>query len=212
MKLLDPNSSLFRFLSRVGDLMLLNILCILCCVPFFTAGASISAMYYVTLRMKRGNDSDVIRDFFHSFRQNLKQGIVMHLLLTAGAILLALDLYILWTLWNLDLVFKILFVVLSFLTLWFLGICLFAYPLLAQFNNTIRGFLRSARYMSLKHRSHTIAGILVSFAPWIVGIYVPYLLEWLILIYFLLGFATTARFLSGYFVTIFDQYIHDMES
>lgn len=207
MKLLDPNGSVFRFLSRTGDLMLLNALCILCCLPFFTAGASVTAMYYVTLRIYRRQDSGIVRDFFHSFRQNLKQGAILHILFALGAILLTLDLYILWTLWEYDLVFRILLVIMAILTFWFVGVWLFAYPLLAQFNNTIRGFLKSALFMSLKHRSYTIAIVLVTLAPWVVGIYVPYVLEWLLIIYLFIGFSGIAFFLSRYFATIFDQYI-----
>ena len=40
-------------MGRVADLLLLNFLCILCCIPVVTAGASITALYYVTLKMAR---------------------------------------------------------------------------------------------------------------------------------------------------------------
>ena len=208
MKLFDPNSAVSRFLNRIGDLMLLNLLCILCCLPFFTAGASITAMHYVTLRIHRGQDEGILHDFFHSFRQNLKQGILIHLLFTIGALVLGLDLYILWVLWQADIVYKILFVILSILSLWFIGMWMFIYPLLAQFNNTIRGFLKSARFMTRKHLSYTCAIMLVTLAPWLVGLYVPYVLEWIIFFYLLIGFAAMALFLSRYFAAIFDQYIN----
>ena len=207
MKLFDPNGPVARFLNRLGDLMFLNLLCIVCCLPIVTAGASITAMHYVTLRMHRGQDEGILKDFFHSFRQNLKQGILIHLLFTFGALVLGLDLYILWVLWEYDVVYKILFVVLSVLCLWFIGMWAFVYPLLAQFNNTILGFLKSARFMTRKHLSYTCAILLVSLAPWIIGLYVPYVLEWIILFYLLMGFAVITRFLARYFVAIFDQYI-----
>jgi len=207
MKLLDPNGPVFRFLSRIGDLIILNILCILCSLPILTAGASITAMYYVTLRMHRGQDSGVVRDFFHSFRQNLKQSTILHILLTSGTILLALDLYILWTLWEFDLVFRVLLVIMAILAFFYVGICLFTYPLLAQFNNTVLGFLKNAFFMSMKHRSYTIAIVLVTLAPWLIGLYVPYALEWLLIIYLFIGFSSVAFFLSRYFATIFDKYI-----
>ena len=208
MKLLDPNGPVARFLNRIGDLILLNLLCILFCLPFFTAGASIAAMHYITLRMHRGQDEGVVHDFFHSFRQNLKQGILIHLLFTLGALLLGFDLYILSVLWEFDIVYKILFVILAILTLWFIAMWMFIYPLLAQFNNTIRGFLKNARFMTLKHLSYTCAILLVSVAPWIVGLYVAYVLEWVIFFYLMIGFAAVARFLSRYFAAIFDQYIN----
>ena len=208
MKLFDPNGPVARFLNKVGDLMLLNLLCIVCCLPFITAGASITAMHYVTLRMQRGQDDSILKDFFHSFRQNLKQGILIHLLFTVGALVLGLDLYILWVLWEFDAVYKILFVILSILSLWFVAIWIFIYPLLAQFDNTIRGLLKTARLMTSKYISYAFAIVLVTLAPWIIGLYVPYILEWIIFFYLFMGFAVINRFLARYFVIIFDQYIN----
>lgn len=207
MKLFDPNGPVFRFLSRVGDLMVLNLLLILCCLPFFTAGASITAMYYVLLRMRRKQESGIVKDFFHSFRQNLKQGIIFHLLFTAIAIILGLDLYVLWKIMSVEPFFKILFGAVAVLTVYFLAVCLYTYPLLAQFNNTIGGLLKNARFMSLKHWAHTLAMLLVTVAPWITGLYVAYLLEWELVIFLFIGFAATGYFHAGYFVSIFDRYI-----
>lgn len=188
--------------------MVLNLLCILCCLPFVTAGASITAMYYVLLRMRRQQETGIVKDFFHSFRQNLRQGIIFHLLFCAIAIILALDLYVLWKFMAYELFYKILFGVLAVLSVYFCAICLYTYPLLAQFNNTVSGLLKNARFMSLKHIGHTIAMLLVTAAPWIAALYVPYLLEWEIVIFLFIGFAVTAYFHAGYFISIFDQYIH----
>lgn len=212
MKLFDPNGPVSRFLSRVGDLILLNLICIVCCLPFFTAGASVTAMHYVLLRMRRGDECGIVRDFFHSFRQNLKQGILLHLILTVVTAVLALDLYILWTLWEYEIFYKIIFIGTAVLALWYLGISVFIYPLLAQFNNTIWGFLKDARFISLKYKSHAIAIILVTFAPWITGLYVPYLLEWLIFFYLLIGVALIPYLLCPYYITIFDKYITPPEN
>ena len=208
MKFLDPNGPVFRFLNRIGDLMILNLLCIVCCLPIVTAGASVTAMYYVALRIRRKEDSGVIRDFFHSFRQNLKQGILLHLLLSAITIILALDLYVLWQLLEFELFYKILFGATAVLTLYFLANYLYTYPLLAQFNNTIGGILKNARFMSLKHIGHTVAMLLVTAAPWVTALYVPYLLEWILFFFLFIGFSATAFFNARYFMVIFDQYIH----
>ena len=45
MKLLDPDSPIMSFLARVADLVILNVLWLLCCLPVVTAGASTTAMY-----------------------------------------------------------------------------------------------------------------------------------------------------------------------
>ena len=40
MKLFDPDSPIMSFLARVADLVILNVLWLLCCLPVVTAGAS----------------------------------------------------------------------------------------------------------------------------------------------------------------------------
>ena len=45
------DNGFFRTLGKLADLMILNILFIVCSIPIFTIGASLTAMYYVTLKM-----------------------------------------------------------------------------------------------------------------------------------------------------------------
>ena len=207
MKFFDPNSPVSAFISRIGDLIILNLLCIVCSLPFVTLGCSISAMYYVTLRMRRKQDVFIFRDFFHAFRLNLKQGIIFHLLFSLICIILSFDMYVLWKVLETELFLKIVFGALILLSIGFLAVCLYTYPLLAQFDNSIRGLLKNARYMSLKHFSYTMAMLLVNAAPWVIGMYMPYVLEWVLILYFFIGFSLMAHFNSRYFVKIFDQYI-----
>ena len=52
-RLFNMDNKFFVFMGRVADLIILNLLCILCCLPIVTAGASVTAMFYVTLKMAR---------------------------------------------------------------------------------------------------------------------------------------------------------------
>ena len=89
----NPDNKFFSFMGRVADLMILNLLCIVCCIPVVTAGPAIAAMYYITLKMARNEESYVVKGFFHSFKQNLKQGIVIQIIMLLLGIVLAFDLY-----------------------------------------------------------------------------------------------------------------------
>ena len=55
MKFFNLDSPVMVFLSKVANLMILNVLTIICCIPIFTAGAAITALYYVTIKMARGD-------------------------------------------------------------------------------------------------------------------------------------------------------------
>ena len=38
------DNKFFTFMNKVADLCILNIICLVCCIPIVTAGASITAM------------------------------------------------------------------------------------------------------------------------------------------------------------------------
>lgn len=52
-RIFNMDNKFFTFMGRVADLILLNIIFLLSCIPIVTIGASITAMYYVTLKMAR---------------------------------------------------------------------------------------------------------------------------------------------------------------
>ena len=61
-----------QILNKVADLMILNILTVFCCIPIITAGASMTAMHYVALKMARNEECYIARDFFKSFKLNFR--------------------------------------------------------------------------------------------------------------------------------------------
>lgn len=81
-------------LSRITDLILLNLLFVLCSIPVVTLGPAAAAMYTVLFRMGTEQESGVVRPFFAAFGENLKQGLVLWIaeLALAGAI--GFDIYL----------------------------------------------------------------------------------------------------------------------
>ena len=64
------DSPLMRFLSRLSDIFILNVLFLLCCIPVVTIGASATALYTVTLKMARNEESYITKGFFKAFKSN----------------------------------------------------------------------------------------------------------------------------------------------
>ena len=91
-RIFDMNNKFFRFMSKVADLCILNIICVVCCIPVITAGASITAMYYVTLKMVRNEEAYILRSFFKSFKQNFKQATIINLIMLLIGVVLYVDL------------------------------------------------------------------------------------------------------------------------
>ena len=58
------DNPVWRFIGKLGDLMILNILWVICSIPIFTMGASTTAVYYVTMKLVRGDDGYTLRNYF----------------------------------------------------------------------------------------------------------------------------------------------------
>ena len=75
-KIFDLDNGFMRGLSRSTDLIVLNVLFLVCSLLVVTFGASLSALYSMTLKMVRNEEDYTVRGFFKAFRENLKQGMI----------------------------------------------------------------------------------------------------------------------------------------
>ena len=193
-------------MGKVADLCILNIICIICCIPIFTAGASITAMFYVTLKMVRNEESYIVKSFFRSFKQNFKQATIINLIMIAVAAVLYVDLSISRSMSGVTgkalSVFFMAFVIIYFI------VFLYIYPVLARFYNSIRNTFRNAGLMAIRHFPYTILMILISLCPLLIFFIQSYQIQSILLALFLLmGFALVAYCNSYFFVKIFDNYM-----
>lgn len=68
-------------LGKIADLVVINFLTMFLCVPVITAGAALTAQYYVCLKLLRDEDSHVYRMYFKSFKENFKQSTILWLIM-----------------------------------------------------------------------------------------------------------------------------------
>ena len=68
-------------LTKVADLMWLNILTIVMCIPVVTAGAALTAKDYMCYKLVKNEEAGITKGFFHSFKQNFKQATVIWLMM-----------------------------------------------------------------------------------------------------------------------------------
>ena len=80
-----------RALSRMFDLILLNLLWLACSLPVITIGASTTALYSVTLKMAANEEGYILRGFLEAFRRNWKQSTAVWLVLLAAGAALGAD-------------------------------------------------------------------------------------------------------------------------
>ena len=78
---LDNDSFFGRFMTKLGIIIVANILFVLLSIPFFTIGAGFEALYYVMFRTLR-NDGVVnpFKEFWAGLRSNFKQATISWIL------------------------------------------------------------------------------------------------------------------------------------
>ena len=193
-------------MGKVADLCLLNLVCLACCIPIVTAGAAITALYYVTLKMVRNEESYIFRSFFKSFKQNFRQATIIHLIMVAAAVLLYLDTNIVKAMG--EPMSQIMSVIFAVFTLVYAMILLYLYPILAKFYNSVKNTFTNAILMAIRHLPYTIIMLIICALPLLI-FFVPSLQMQmtLILLLLLFGMAVIAYLNSFFLVKIFDKYI-----
>ena len=209
MKIFDLDSPLMNVLNKMADLMWLNILTLICCIPIITAGAALTSMHYVALKIVRNEESYITRNFFKSFKTNFRQATLIWLLLLLIAAILGGDYYIIT---KSGMQFSQVLVVLI-MAAGVLVICtaLYVFPVLAKFDNTIMGTIRNAFIMSILQLPKTLVMLVMAFFPLII-----YLVSLrLIPIIFLFGLSlpayASAMLYNKFFQKLEDQLLSEQE-
>ena len=83
------------FMTKLFDLMWINIMWLICCIPVITIGAATSSMYHLTLKMIRDEEGGITKSFFKEFAADFKKSIPMTLILIATVAVLMADFHLL---------------------------------------------------------------------------------------------------------------------
>lgn len=205
-KLFRMDSPLMRFLTKIADLMVLNILFCITSIPLITIGASWTALYSVTLKMVRDEEGSVSRSYFRSFRQNFRQATLLWLGVLVVLALLVLDIRVLNGMAE-GTAPGLLRVGVGILAL--LGIMMLQYlfPSLARFEASLADTLKNACMMALAHLPKTALMTAAAVgAVWITLINNTTIAVGL-MVWPLIGFALMAFGNSGILRKIFDNYV-----
>lgn len=196
-ELFNMDNGLFRALGKLADLMILNITFIIFSIPIFTIGASITGMYYVTLKMADNEEGYIFRGFWKSFKQNFKQATAIWLIVLAAGIILVLDLLILRDAEGT--LFTVMRVMIAAIIVVYAMITLYVFPVLSRFYNTIRGTLKNSLLISIANFPYTVLMLAITIIPPIVTLYNGYTLWYGLLVWILVGFSAIT-FANSFFM------------
>lgn len=159
-----------KIFGKLGDIVAVSAWCFVCCLPVFTAGASISALYYAVNKSICNNRGYVSQEFFRSFKNNFKvttPGWLIHLALLA---VFAVDFYLVgnWQVGWSRILFMALFVILMFAVVsW----AIYFQTYVARFDDGLKlGFINSGK-LALAGFAKTIFLTLLLLVFLVAGLY-----------------------------------------
>lgn len=164
MKLLDPDSPIMSFLARVADLVILNVLWLLCCLPVVTAGASTTAMYHVVRHLQEESISSVTRDFFRSFKSDFRQATPVYLLLLIPTAAVVMNAWIL-SAQSSDVVPVYVRAIWMVSALMLTFVVSVVYPVMAYFDDTVWKTLRTAAVLAVAKLPRTVLISAINLLP-----------------------------------------------
>lgn len=195
-------SALYRLMTLVSNLIILNLLWIVTSLPLVTLGASTTAMYYVTMQYVKKQDDSVFRAYFRAFKENLKQATVLwipHGLMCAA---LAAEMYYL-SLGQTDSLWWLIFGILGGLFCMVSGML---YPMLARYRNTTRAIVINSINLSLRNLFPMLCVTILNLAPVVLLMQFTGTFLYLGLVWTFGGFSLIAYVNSAILLGVFKKY------
>lgn len=204
MKFLNPDSPLMQGLGKIADLMLLNMLALIFCIPIITVGASITALYYMALKIVRGEEIYVWKGFWKSFTQNFRQATIIWLIQIVVMAILGADYYIVYMSpdSNPSLIMQIVFLASVILAM---ATFLFIYPVLSKFDNTIARTFKNTLIMAVMQMPKLILMAILWALPLLLGLFVMQLFPLVVLFGMVLPACGCAFLYNKFFKRMEDQ-------
>lgn len=197
----QTDSWLIRFLTRVCDLMILNILMVLTCMTVVFSGDGVTALYAVTLRMHRGAEDSPGKSFLRALRGNFIPSVPATLLLLVNTTLMAVLRQILYA--ETLVLPPALFVFFTIAAFFLTALLSYLFPLLARFENSFLHHLGNAAGMAVANLPVTFLLTAVNLLPVLLPLFFPQMTGVAAAFWLLIGFSAGAYVNSFYLNRIF---------
>lgn len=203
--LFSINGRFWGILNRFVDLVILNFLFIICCVPIVTIGASKTALYDVAKRLSKNEEGYIFRSFLKSFKNNFKVSTIMWLIYVTSMVIIGVDLYI-CTIIDMDTIVVASTAVIVLLAILINMTFIYSIVLQSTFENTLKNTVTNGFIISVTRLPFTVLILLVEMIP--VGLiffltyYWPYIITFLVVI----GFSVLAYVNSFIFNRVLENF------
>lgn len=191
MKKLSVDNPFFEFMGRLGDVVMVNLLFLVCCVPVVTIGASVFAMYQTFREMEEKTFVSVFRSFRRAFASSLKKSIPAWMACFLAGAVLVFDLLYIPRLGNGWFWHMAAMVIGSLMLLWLFVIC-WLFPLGLFKERGIWGSVVRSLFLAVGNLPYTVVMVLLNLVPAVCFLASNYIMALVAPPYLVAGFGVTA--------------------
>lgn len=197
------DSPVFEFMNTLASFIGLNVLFLITCLPVFTIGPALTALYTVTMQEARREHGYIFSTYLKTFKSSFGPSCLGFLLYLAAAAILIFNLAFWSALGTLPanailliLMFALVVTIISFL---------YTFPLLARFDGSLKQVIKSSFPIAMAHRKYTFALLAIQAAAVALCLIIPQSKIFMVL----LGFSFLAYCNSFLFIRVFRDYEED---
>ncbi|KFI48069.1 DUF624 domain-containing protein [Bifidobacterium biavatii] len=173
MRIAQQDNPFNAFMSRVGDLALVNIAWAVCCLPVVTIGASTAAMYEVVRGLHEDDDAPVLRRFARAFTRRFGASLALELI---AAAFLGLGTFDLWYLTKVEANTQ--FASVAYGVIIAIGLIVaagagFVFPVTSRSKLTVGAQIAQSFRVALAHPAVALETLALNLLPVVIATFVP---------------------------------------
>lgn len=204
--LFSYDSKFFIILGKVSNIVILNLLFLISCIPIITIGTSITATYFVAMKIVRDEEAYIVKEFIIRFKENFVKSTKIWFIMIVIGMVLGFDYYISSLISN-GLMKATLQLSLTIVSIIFIFVLTYVFPITSKFENTIKNTMINSILISIKHLPQTILMVIVNLSPIILIFILSTYWGHILFFYTVIGFGAMTYINSMFFDKIFEKYI-----
>ncbi len=204
--LFSLDNKFFEILGKIADIVILNLLCIISCLPIITIGSSITATYSVTMKMIKDEETYIVKDFIKRFKENFKASTIIWSIMLIIGVVLAFDFYISKLILN-ESISNVLQLVFTMISIIYIFTLAYVFPMQSKFENIIKNTMINSILISIQNLPYTIIIVVLNLSPLLlISLFSNYWGQ-IIFFYTVIGFGIITYVNSIFFERIFNNLI-----
>ena len=153
----------YRAVNKFVDLVVLNVMFVLSCIPIITIGAANTSLYTLTLKMCKNQEGYIVKEYWKSFKNNFKKSTIVWCLFLVLFLVLGIDFWI-FEYYNLQMK-KVLQIIVCAIFIISMMLYSYVFPLIAVFENTIGHYLKNSLIIAMTRIGYTLIIVMINVIP-----------------------------------------------